>query len=179
MNGEIAVGISAAAALAGTWLGSSLTSRHEDRRWERQERLNAYSAFLGAADQWRRAATDVWAWSDRTLPTYLNLVSEFHAKWAVVDLAADRVQLIGSDAIQDVTADLMIYLTNEIMTLTLEEPRVPEAKLAEAVTTGYVTHLRAFRDAARRDLTHGKRGFIENVWDKALAWVRSLRRPAR
>src|SRR6266849_4878823 len=151
MNGEIAVAISAAAALLGTWLGSSLTSRHEDRRWLRQERLNAYTAFMGAADAWRESATAMWV-TDVGSPERLARGTDFYAKFAVVDLAADRARLIGSDTIQHVLDVTVAYLVNDIMTLTVQDPKPPQAQWQAAALTGYVQHIGAFQQAARDDL---------------------------
>lgn len=177
MNGEIAVAISAAAALLGTWLGSSLTSRHEDRRWERQERLNAYSAFMSAADEWHRATTDLWV-SDRTLPSYAAVRTLFSEKLGRVDLTADRVKLIGSDAIRTLTNDVMFHFVARIMTLTVQEPRVPDAEWYAAASTGYNTHMRAFLEAARLDLTATRKGFTEKLQAFAVAAWRSLLGPS-
>jgi hypothetical protein len=143
--------VSATAALAGTWLGSSLSARNEDRRWLRQERLNAYTALLAAADDWRDSASElritVIGSAERRDKT-----TEFYKRLAALDLAADRAKIIASDATGLVVDAMMAHFVGQIMTLAVQEPMAAQAKWDPA-QDGYIDQILSFRQAARADVT--------------------------
>jgi hypothetical protein len=153
--------VSAAAALAGTWLGSSLSARNDDRRWLRQERLNVYTTLLAAADDWRKSAIGVWS-TDIGSPERVDETTKFFKRLAALDLAADRAKIIASDATGLVVDAMMAYFVNQILTIVVQEPKSGQANW-DPVGDKYIDHILSFRQAARADITASSPSLFRRV----------------
>jgi hypothetical protein len=91
--------------LGGVPLGSTLGARHEQRRWLRDKRLEAYVAFNHAAH-----AFDL-AWSRQMEATDAH---ELTATYAVVNELRDRMLLLAPPTVQRATHDVVGAATRAV-----------------------------------------------------------------
>lgn len=88
----------------------------------------------------------------REAHNYLWYVSTNSEKIGVINLAQDRVMLLGADTVQMSAANLVLHCQKEIAAKAALTPRVSDEEWRRNTVTEYVRLHRAFVDAARSDL---------------------------
>jgi hypothetical protein len=86
------------------------------------------------------------------VPTQLEFIKALHEKRAAMDLAHDRVRLLGSDAVQTSAGALNWHLGAAIITKANAKPKLSEVDWNRISVTEYAPLYRAFTEAARDDL---------------------------
>jgi len=69
-----------------------------------------------------------------------------------MDLADDRVMLLGSDNVQPYAKELNRHVGEEVVTKAYMQPRLEIAEWKQRRVTEYATRYKAFLEAARKDL---------------------------
>src|SRR2546427_245455 len=88
------------------FLASWRTSKKADANWRRDQRRDAYAELIQAADDFRKAAHDLYVTPAilgnvfSSGPSYLDRTLAFEEKSHLLDRAASRVNLLGSRAVQ-------------------------------------------------------------------------------
>ena len=125
------------------------TERDETRRLRRAE---VYADLISACNASWLAAHDRYYGDQQDVPTQLEFIKALHEKRAAMDLAHDRVRLLGSDAVQTSAGALNWHLGAAIITKANAKPKLSEVDWNRISVTEYAPLYRAFTEAARDDL---------------------------
>jgi hypothetical protein len=128
--------VTGAFSFTGLWIGARLTRGNEDRKWRRDQALEAYSEFLSAAEM---------AISEAGMAYGAHCGTEDHTKHceAVMDKVADmhrlsgRIILLAPDALEAPFSALTEFITSELLIMAIQcqkaspdERKVSNKKLA-------------------------------------------------
>src|ERR1700730_360207 len=123
--------------------------RDETRRLRRAE---VYAELLSACQQTWKAALELHT-PERADPDYvLGLLHTNYEKRVAMDLAHDRVRLLGSDEVQASAIALTMHVGVEVVTRANAQPRLTEEEWTRITVTDYARLNRAFVNATRGDL---------------------------
>jgi len=123
--------------------------RDETRRLRRAE---VYADFLSACSAALGAALDRYYGDQQDARVQLDYVRALGTTRDAMDLAHDRVRLLGSDSVQASARELNRHLGAEIMTKSNAQPKLSEDDWKRISVTEYAPIYRAFTEAARDDL---------------------------
>lgn len=125
------------------------TERDEARRLRRAD---GYADLISACSASWAAALDRYSDDQQDADTQLGHIKALRETRAAMDLAHDRVMLLGSDVVQASAAALTRHLGVEIVTRSNKKPRLSDADWTRISITEYAPLYKAFIDAARDDL---------------------------
>lgn len=137
----------------------TLLDRDETRRLRRAE---LYAALVSACQGcWETSVALFHADRDnvnflydagRMDHNYLWFADEKDQKSRAMNLAHERVMLLGTDAVQDSAIALVLHCHKEISAKALAKPKVTDEEFRRVTVPEYNLLQRAFLDAARSDL---------------------------
>jgi hypothetical protein len=123
--------------------------RDEERR---VRRANVYADLLLACSECVTAAEDLY-FAEPADENYSSLMRALVEKRHAMDLADDRVMLLGSDDAQLSARELNEHIGLEVVTKAYTQPRIELADWKKGRVIGYATRYKAFLSAARKDLS--------------------------
>jgi len=155
------------------FLASWRTSKKADANWRRDQRRDAYADLIQAADDYRKAAHDLYVtpvlFGDLinrapqapgtaqmttvryTVPSYSDRLITFEDRSHLLDRAASRVNLLGSREVQGHVNALALHALRTMSNAAQADPKVSE-EVWGATTDRFFGLYDAFLNAARKDL---------------------------
>jgi hypothetical protein len=125
------------------------TERDETRRMRRAE---VYADMISACNAALDASLDRYYGDVQDAATQLLYLETLGKTRAAMDLAHDRVRLLGSDSVQASAQELNRHLGAEIVTKSNAKPKLSAADWKRISVVEYAPIYKAFVEAARADL---------------------------
>ncbi len=147
----------AAATLLGIWITTRSDRQREGERrdWERERwrtdlRMGAYADLIRAADDYRKACTDLHA-APPSGPRLVALTQALEDQSHLLDRAGSRVNLVGAKEVQAPLNNLAAYALKDMSDAARAQPKVPESGWNPMVNRFFDLY-DAFLDVAREDI---------------------------
>jgi hypothetical protein len=114
--------------VSGIWFGSYLTRGNEDRKWRRDQALEAYSEFIRLVNAITVEAGNVYVIECGTEEFLRHQVVLFE-NLAELYRTNDRVILLASDELQAPLTALIKHVTGAFVTKSSQCPKAPDAEV--------------------------------------------------
>lgn len=123
--------------------------RDETRRTRRAE---VYAELISSCNASWNAAGDLYSGDTQEAATRIALLKAVGETRSAMELAYDRVRLLGADVVQDSARELNHHLGAQVITKANAKPKLSEADWKRLSIAEYAALYRAFLAAARKDL---------------------------
>lgn len=147
----------AAATLLGIWITTRNDRQRERERrdWERERwrtdlRVSAYSDLIRAADDYRKACTDLHG-AEPTGPRVVALAQALEDQSHLLDRAGSRVNLVGAKEVQAALNTLAAFALKDMSDAAQAQPEVPDA-VWNPIVNRFFDLYDAFLNVARQDI---------------------------